>query len=353
MRVLIVGAGPTGLTVALELARYGVRPEIIEKRAGPSILSRAVGIMPESSDRLRPSGVGEAILREGMPFQKVEFHRGTKRLLRLDFSKAGDNNRTLIGLAQDRTETLMRDALRGLGVEVRYSRIAADIETDSQRALVTFGNGERDEFDWVIAADGAHSTIRQKLGIAFPGYELKHDWSIADVELNGGYDPTMFSAWLTDDGGATIIAPIERKRVRVISATPDAIQSLPIALDIRQSLASGSFKISVRQAETYRKGRVLLAGDAAHCHSPVGGRGMNLGIADAVAVANAILTGTTDGYSAERHAIGARVIRFTEAARKFLMSTNKFVRFLLWLAFRLVDRLPILQRALLPRMTQL
>ena len=158
--------------------------------------------------------------------------------------------------------------------------------------------------------------------------------------LGEGYDTRCFSGWLHDDGGATIIAPIEKRRVRVISSKPDAVDTLPIDLNITNTRRSDSFTISVRQATTYVKGRVLLAGDAAHCHSPVGGKGMNLGIADAVAAATAIADNTPDAYDAARSAAGKRVIRVTERARKLIMSQNKMARVILRFVFFTAQKIP-------------
>ena len=204
----------------------------------------------------------------------------------------------------------------------------------------------------MVGADGIHSIVRQSSGIGFPGYDLEEKWSIADLDLNGGYDNERFSAWLRSDGVATIIVPIESKRVRVVSSTPDALGSLPFSLDIKTVRRTGTFTISVRQAENYRCGKVFLAGDSAHCHSPVGGKGMNLGIADAVALANAIDEGTTEHYTEIRHPIGRRVIKATERARKSIQSRNPITRATTRLMFRVTDQFPRIQKLALRRLTR-
>ena len=355
LNVLIVGAGPTGLTAALELARHGIRVEVVDKKAEPSTLSRAVGIMPASINLLRPTGVGEAILDEGIPLHKVMFHRGERRLLQLDFTDIATRDNTIIGLPQDRTETLMREGLSRMGIEVAYDKAVAGVSNSTEQTELVFADGSSGVYDWVIAADGAHSTLRTQLRIPFTGYDLPEDWSIADVDISEQYEGGLFSAWLSENGEPTIVVPIAARRVRVISATADALASLPAAalsgIEVLNVRRSGTFKISVRQAESYVQGRVLLAGDAAHCHSPVGGRGMNLGIVDAVAAAQAIMQGAPDDYHCERHLAGARVIRETERVRKLMFSGHPAAKLLLKVMFGLVGRLPFMKRRMLQQMT--
>ena len=355
MKVLVVGAGPTGLTAALELARNGLKPRIVERRTAPSELSRAVGIMPGTIEKLRPTGVGDAIVREAMPLRKIAMNRGEKQLLSLDFSDTDLRDHTLLGQPQTRTEGLMRDALAEMGVEVEFECSVSDIETDQAEANVTFSAGAADTFDWVIAADGIHSTVREKLGIAYPGKDLPGKWSIADVELGGGYDPEQFTAWIQqgNQGTFTFIIPIEKRRLRIVSSTDDAIGSLPITLDIQKIRRTATFDISVRQAETYQQGRVLLAGDAAHCHSPVGGKGMNLGIDDAVFAVNAILTSTTEQYTQNRHSVGKGVLKKSEIFRKIVSARDPILKFAFRVVAFAVNRSATLQRGLLRNLTRL
>lgn len=354
MKILIIGAGPTGLAAALELAHNGHVPELVERRTAPSELSRAVGIMPITLARMEPYGVSEAILSEAMTIKKVSLNRGTRNLIELDFEKTAPGQDIMHGLPQNRTEELMRDALVNYGGKVRYGYEVTDIETDDARAKVTFLDGREDIYDWVIAADGIGSVAREKLGIAYPGQDLPGVWSIADVDLGDDYDPDRFVAWIQEgrSGEFSFLIPIERNRARIASSTPDALAALPVELNIKRVRRTGTFEISVRQAETYQQGRVLLAGDAAHCHSPVGGRGMNLGIGDGIAAARAILDGTTDRYTAERHKIGAEVLRSSEMGRKIVSSNNPLTKALTSCVLKTVHYVPVLQRAMLRLLTR-
>jgi len=354
MKILIIGAGPTGLSAALELAHHGTIPDLVERRTEPSQLSRAVGIMPITLARLAPYGVSEAILNEAMSIKKVSLNRGAKNLMHLDFEKTAPGQDIMHGLPQNRTEELLHDSLVKYGGKVQYGCAVTDIETDETSATVTFCDGRQARYDWVIAADGIGSVARQKLGIAYPGFDLPGKWSIADVDLGGDYDPDRFAAWIQGhkSGAFSFVIPIEQNRARIASSTPDALAALPVDLDIKTVRRTGTFEISVRQAETYKQGRVLLAGDAAHCHSPVGGRGMNLGIGDGIAAARAILDGTTDTYSAQRHEIGADVMRKSEMGRKIVSSNNPLTKALTWCVLKAVHHVPPLQRVFLKALTR-
>jgi len=188
--------------------------------------------------------------------------------------------------------------------------------------------------------------VREQAGIAYPGEDLPDDWAIADVDVENWPDATCFNGYLLPKGEAVIVVPLEPNRMRVIANDPDALAQLPVAMKVTNIRRAGVFKISVRQAERYQKGKVFLAGDAAHCHSPVGGRGMNLGIADAVDLAGRFADGGLDGYHTARHTAGRDVLRLSETGRKALMSRNPLVRGALKTALRLNSAIgPLSRRA--------
>lgn len=341
-RVLIVGAGPTGLMAALELARRGIMPVVIEKRKTASNLSRAVGILPNSMNLLKPSGVAKPIRAEAIAFGQVIFHNRGNPLAKVKLNGLKGQNNRLFGLTQDRTETHLRDAFIALGGKVNYgAELLSLSQTDSGISVSILGKAFR--FDMVIGADGIHSAVREALHIPFNGYELPETWSIADVEAKDWKNPNSFQSFLLENGGVVVVAPLEKSRFRVIANRPNALSRLPIPMDVTNVRRTSEFKISVRQAETYQKGHVFLAGDAAHCHSPVGGRGMNLGLADAADLAERIANGTTDGYNAARHPVGRATIKLSERARRAVTSTHPAIRFFVRTFLRLLHRSPMLQ----------
>ena len=268
---------------------------MIEKRPGPSQLSRAVGILPPSMEILRPSGVADRIDAEAVRFSDLRLHRGTRHFATLPLNF--DDRSRLWGLAQDRTETHLREAFVRMGGEIRYGTGFEGLTHVDGGVEVQTSDGTR-FYDRVIGADGVRSAVRAALGIPYAGYDLPGQWSIADVDSSDWRHPTSFQGFILPGDGVAIVVPLEAERFRVISSRPDALAALPVRMNVSNVRRSGSFTISVRQAQRYRMGQVYLAGDAAHCHSPAGGRGMNLGIADAADLAARIVSGQEDGYAA-------------------------------------------------------
>jgi len=338
MNILIVGAGPAGLTAGVELARRGIAATIIDRRAGGSTLSRAVGIVPLSLKLLEPSGVTARLLDEGIQMQAVKFYSGDKQLAAIPLGPAKPQYGYghILMLPQDQTEAALADAFTALGGVVRYDTGFEGLTQDDDAVAVTLNGGACETYDYVVGADGIKSSVRGALGLDYPGHDLGETWSIADVNCEGWANPDDFTLCILPAGGIAVVAPIGVDRCRVISNTPDALKSLPLPMEITQINREGQFTISVRQVGDYRKGRVFLAGDAAHCHSPVGGRGMNLGIADACELAACFERGDLDRYSRVRHKAGAATIAGSERVRKMATATNPLRRIVFHAALKTV-----------------
>ena len=344
MKVLIVGAGPAGLTTAVELARRGIVSDVIDLRESESGLSRAVGIMPASLEILRPSGVTSKLLAEGIKFQQVRIYRHSSLVLALPLKGSGADDEFILGLAQDRTETHLRDVLSELGGTVRYGTELVDLRQDAKKATVEMRDGAKAEYDFVVGADGARSTTRELLNIEFRGHDLPETWSIADVDAEGWSNTNAFTIYQLDRGDVVVVAPLESERFRVVSNTEDALAALPLKLNVTNIRRAGEFRISIRQVAQYGVGRVFLVGDAAHCHSPVGGRGMNLGIADGAELARRMVEGGLEDYGEARHKVGKEIIAGSEAIRKVITSRNPVTRFLVLAVLRTASLVPALQR---------
>jgi len=292
-----------------------------------------------------------------MPFMRINMNLAGKSVLNLNFEGKVDLTEVLTGLPQDRTEEIIYEELSNHGVQVKYSTCVTNIKTTEQGADVWFNDqNEKHTFDWVIACDGVNSITRQLLGIAYEGYDLDNEWSIADVELGGyAYDYAANNVWMKigSNYDAVVSLPIGKNRTRIISTADNCLELIPVDLDIIKTHRKGTFKVSIKQAATYKKGKVLLAGDAAHCHSPVGGKGMNLGIDDAVAAVHAILEGTTESYTEKRHKVGAAVIQGSERMRKMITNKSPILKNLLKMMFGIVNRSDYLQKLAIKRISQL
>ena len=330
--ILIVGAGPTGLTAALELARRGVEVRIVEKRTEPSSLSRAVGLMPGSMEIFQACGAEQKIRSEALEIEALDIWHRDRKVTTINMDGHEDPAVRLLCLPQDRTELHLAEALQTHGITVEYGEVFESLKQDSEKVSATV-SGESRLYAGVLGCDGAISMVREEIGLVAEGYDLEEDWSIADLEIPAWTD-RRFRVSVMDKGELCIIVPMADGRYRLVTTEPDSLEANPIPIPEYRVRRAGSFRISVRQVPEYNVGRVWLAGDAAHTHSPVGGRGMNLGIADASEWARRYSEGTLEGYSAARHTIGAETIEFTETARKMLQEGSELKRDLLLFGVR-------------------
>jgi 2-polyprenyl-6-methoxyphenol hydroxylase-like FAD-dependent oxidoreductase len=355
--ILIVGAGPTGLTAALELARHGVHPRIIDKKDGPTPLSKAVGISAHSLDVLEACGVSGKLLAEGLKVRHAHFHAEKRELVTIDFSLLPHRYNFLLSLPQRDTERIMAETLATFGVEVEWCTqlVGLTQQADKVEARITRGGEEEQHsFDIVFGADGADSSVRKSVGIEFEGYTHRRQWSITDAEIaSWPYEPGAAQAFLNRGRDVGFIIPIGDNRFRAVSNTPDALAHIPGNYRVSQVLRTDRFHIPAKQASRYQAARVFLGGDAAHVHSPLGARGMNLGIEDAASFARRLGDGTLAGYTDERRPVGHRWIGLSERILSTAQSTNSFVQTLRNLVMRTIGAVPALQRPLLERIAGL
>ncbi|MCH9756927.1 MAG: FAD-dependent monooxygenase [Gammaproteobacteria bacterium] len=348
MHVIIVGAGPTGLTAGIELARRDVSVEIIDKKKQGSTLSRAVGINPHSLKLLEDSGVTEKLLVAGIKYHAAHFYRGAKPWVTLKLTAAfpvqyGYN--FMLGLPQDETESILRDTFIQLGGVVHYDTELEDIISEDDEVSVTTVTGKTLKGDYVIGADGVHSTTRHLVGIKPEDFELKGFWSIADIDVSDwAYAVEGVSLFSLGKGKIVFVAPIGKNRFRFVSNTKRVLDEVPFKLDITNIRREAEFKISISQVKTYSKGRVFLAGDAAHSHSPAGGRGMNLGMADAADLAEKMVNGQLSEYTESRYKEGKKIIAGSEMMRKILTTTNPIKRYAALSMLKLIATIPALQK---------
>lgn len=326
--VLVVGAGPIGLTAAIELARRRIPVRIIEKRSGFSAHSKGLVINPRSLELLEASGASRQLLAAGHKVARLNIRDGQRRLFTADFSKLEHRHPCMLMLPQSETERILNRVLAELGVKVERSCELHSLRLDDASATAGLVRADGSEVSlaahFVVGADGAHSFVRQSLGIPFAGESYPHDWSLADVVMDWPLPADEVNLILSE-GGLLLVAPIREGQYRLASDQGDAIALLPGRVKTEKVLWTSRFRISHRQVSTYQSGRAFLCGDAAHIHSPVGGRGMNLGIEDACVLAEMIARGETEAYSGARLPVGRRVLRTTDAQTRLLAARSRLI----------------------------
>jgi 2-polyprenyl-6-methoxyphenol hydroxylase-like FAD-dependent oxidoreductase len=343
--VLIVGAGPVGLVAAAELARHGTAVRIIDRLAEPTNESRAIAVHARSLDMLARMGVAETLIDTGVKARAMEIHAGRRRLFRVPLDGVDAAYPFSLNTPQTETERVLTDHLRSLGVSVERSVELTQLHQDAESVSVTLchldgGADEELAVAWVIGADGARSPVRHLVGGKLVGSFVGERFLLGDVDAEHRLDPEAMYTFFSADG-PVLAMPLRHGRMRVMAQIPHSPET---PLNLHPSLAElqhivdervggislrrahwlTSFELHHAQASRYRWGRVFLAGDAAHIHSPAGGQGMNTGMQDAFNLAwklAAVIDGRAgdtllDSYQAERFPVAEKMIEFTHRLSK-------------------------------------
>ena len=353
-KVLIVGAGPVGLACALELTRLGIAVRIIDKNVDKTHLSKAVGINARTLELLEPSGITGQLLAQGIKITRVNLREGNKVKMRVKLDCIPHRFNFMLALPQSETEAILAKALQDLGVTIeRNTELLSFTQDEHQVDAVVAKDHEHSHclVDYLVGADGAHSCVRKQLNIPFHGNAYPDDWSLADIEMHWPYGDKEAQLFMNQKGHGILFAiPIGTDRLRVISNDGDVLNLLPEECDVKKVHWQTEFTVSKRQVVRYQQGRIFLAGDAAHIHSPAGGRGMNLGIEDAFILADMISSGDVAHYSEARHKVGAHVVRESDIQFRLAALKNPIARFFRdMIILPLVNR-PFLQKPMLTRM---
>lgn len=331
--VLVVGAGPTGLTAALTLARRGVEVTVVDQREKPAVTSRAAVVHAYTLEVLDRIGAGGTLVARGLRSARFSVRDRDRVLVTVPFGGLPSRHRYALMVSQSVTEEVLTDQLAEAGVRVLRPYRLTGLRRDGDGAVADF-DGTSLRARWVIGADGINSTVRELAGITFTGPAgSEESFVLADVRVDSGLPRDGASIFLAR-GGPLVWAPLPDGRVRLVAtvtdppAEPDAAY-LQRLLDergprqrpdqVREVLWSSRFRLHRRVAGTFRSGPVLLAGDAGHVHSPAGGQGMNLGISDAVDLGETladVLAGAAetrlDEYAARRRPLAHEVAGFAD-----------------------------------------
>ena len=349
--VLVVGAGPTGLTLAASLQRWGVSVRIVDRSADRVSESRALAVQPRTLEVLQTMGLADELIARGNPASQLRIH-GAGRVAKAQLFDIGVSDTRfpfLLFVSQAETEAVLAQTLTAGGCRVERGvelfRISSPIATSCARFAIRRGSWSRVRARYLAGCDGMNSTVRTTEGIEFAGARYPQTFLLADLEVDGLEAGTV-NAFLTA-AGPLLFFPLDRPAPwRVIAMRADSeggddqdavlseLQYLTeIAsngrLRLHEPVWTSAFRIQHRAARQYRRGRAFLAGDAAHVHSPVGAQGMNTGMQDAVNVAWKLALVCRDqahpsllaSYDAERRPVGEYVLKFTD--RAFSMATSR------------------------------
>ncbi len=333
--VLIVGAGPTGLMLAGDLAAAGVDVKILERRADESNFTRAFAVHARTLELLDMRGIADELVAQGFPLPEVRVHLGRREVV---FNLRHPDSRfpyTLV-VRQARTEALLEKRARGLGVEIVHGAEVTGLRQDAEGVTVTVNGDRTERAAYLVGADGAHSTVRGLLAVRFSGRSYDTRIVLADARFERDL-PLAVNPFVGRDG-VVLLPPYgdgwyratiwDQTRQGVPLDEPVGIDEIRDAirrivgddLDLAEISWSTRFLSERRQAERYRVGRVFLAGDAAHVHSPLGAMGMSTGIQDAANLSWKLIAAVRgwapswllDSYQTERHPAGRTTLRFTD-----------------------------------------
>lgn len=363
---MVVGAGPTGLMLACELAVGGVKVQLVDERADIPNVTRAFAVHARTLELLDARGLAAAVLARGMQIYEVVPPGGAT----LDLRELPSRFPMVLIVPQSGTEQVLQDRAEALGVEfIRGAEVIGVTQDDDGVSLELAGGGTM-RGGYAVGCDGAHSAVRGSLGIDFVGKQYETHILLADVRLAHPPGDQLFGR--TNEQGAALVVPFGDGWFRVIAwdrLREQAPLSEPVTLaEIHSAFGriagedfgmsemrwSSRFLSERRQARHYRSGRVFLAGDAAHVHSPLGGQGMNTGIGDAMNLGwklAAAVRGTAppwllETYESERHPVGANVLRLTDAFNQLVLGRSRVKRAAQRLAIRTALRVPRSRRAL-------
>jgi 4,5-epoxidase len=355
--VLIIGAGPTGLGLACGLRRQGISVRVVDSADGPIGTSRALGVQPRGVEVLIRLGALGDLPERAMLVDEVKMYVRRRLVSTMPLERMGAaSGRSPLLISQSAVEGELRRRLTEIGGQVDWGHALVDAEQDATGVTATLHAKQGHETvraDWLIGCDGAHSTVRKLAGIGFSGSTVAECFLLADVLANWEADRRVVTSW-TDGGDMISLCPLPgANRWRVMGPAPvgtthdldeDEVQTLINRQLTKCSIYReeeiekiewlSSFRIHRRLADSYRSGRMLLAGDAAAIHHPFGGQGMNIGLGDAENLAwklGLVASGRAndqllDSYQAERRPVASGVVAATTMTTRLVMADTPVIR---------------------------
>jgi 2-polyprenyl-6-methoxyphenol hydroxylase-like FAD-dependent oxidoreductase len=354
--VLIVGAGPTGLMLANQLVRRGISVLIIDRHAGPSLETRALGVQARTLEIYSQLGIVDRALELGKRGTGGNIWADGQHRARIALNDAGDKVTPypyLLVLGQDDNERIMGDHLRELGGSVQWQTELVSFKqtTESVAAVLKYADGSQREIvaAWVAGCDGARSIVRESCGITFAGAPYEHVFFVADTEMTGKMVPDELNVYLFQDGFHLLFPMRGKDHWRIAGILPPALRNKPDLkfeevipslqneagdkLSIKSCSWFSTYRIHHRAAVRFRDRRCFLLGDAAHIHSPVGAQGMNTGLQDAynlawklaLVIEKRAKPALLDSYEQERIPVAKALLSGTDRAFRIVVSDSWIV----------------------------
>lgn len=371
-QVLVVGAGPTGLTLACGLAASGVPVRVVDGAEGPAPTSRANILHARGVEVLTRIGALGDLRERSLSPRGMTMHARSKPLATMRFAPDPRESVQALFVSQASIEAELRRRLAELGVAIEWSRRVSGVVQDADGVSVEFSDGRIERAGWAVGCDGARSTVRELAGIGFPGVPVVEQFLLADVHADWDRDRSTSAGWFHREGVLLAIPMLDEggDLWRLMADVPKSDRQLGAdeilahfkeilveragesGVSIRDAVWTSVFRIQRRLADTYRAGRLLIAGDAAHIHSPIGGQGMNTGIGDAENLAwklALVARGRAgedllDTYTAERRPLATEVLARTTANTRILVGDGPLSRAIRdWLFVPMLN-LPSVQR---------
>lgn len=356
LAVLIVGAGPSGLTMALALKSHNIPFRIIDKQIKPVVTSNALAVQPRTLEVWNDLGILPSALAKGSKIKGILFHNLSGKLSEIKCNQLLSQYKFILSLSQANTESLLHSSLSQQGINIELETELINVEYQGEKILATIQHKDKSVekiiIPWLIACDGGHSIIRQKLNINFSGKELSQHFVFADFKIEPNQLQEKLDIFLSPKGFIFTI-PFNKKYLRVIADVSDDIrfqhaksisllemqnllkERCQFVLSANEMIWSSGFWIHEKLISSFSDGDcVFFVGDAAHLHSPAGGQGMNLGIQDAYNLAwklamvikgqaNKIILKT---YQEERYALAKSILKKTTLLTKIMTAKSFFLK---------------------------
>jgi 2-polyprenyl-6-methoxyphenol hydroxylase-like FAD-dependent oxidoreductase len=347
--VLVIGAGPTGLALAAELTRHGIACRIVDKATGPTPLPKATSVQARTMEVLEDMGVVDEVLAAGHQSHGVNIYSHTQRLMHFSYDDLESSYPFMLNIPQSGMERILGGRIARLGLAVEWQTELVGFTQDADGVTATLrdadGREETVRAGWLVGCDGAHSTVRHTLNIPFEGHTYQQWFGLADARIHWALRHDELHGFVHPQGLLFIIPMPGEDQYRLIVEAEKRADDAELTLADFQAAVDergpgnarlsdpgwiAPFTVNARRAATHRQGRVFIAGDASHIHSPAGGQGMNTGIQDAYNLAWKLALvireranpALLDSYDAERTPVAEAVLRMTERLTTLLTMRN-------------------------------